>query len=79
MCSNISKELTFKVTKKIKLYEVSPAGNMAQKLVLKTASGRVIMPGEEVQVDIRIFANNSKKLRHIRAFKKYTGAFTTIR
>ena len=76
---SIPKELTAKVNwKHFPQCEACPAGNMAQRDVPRTASDRVILPGEEFQVDIKVFANSSKALKHKRAFGRYTGALTAI-
>ena len=59
--NNIPKDLTAKV---ICIHfpqcEACPAGNMTQLDIRKTASDRVILPGEKFQVDIKVFANCSK-------------------
>ena len=51
---------------------------MAQKPILREASDRVIAPGDEFQVDIKVFANNSKVLKHKRALGRYAGALAAI-
>ena len=51
---------------------------MAQRQIRTTATERVIEPGAEFQVDIKVFANNGKALKHKRAFGRYTGALTAI-
>ena len=76
---NIPKELTAKVIRKhFPQCEACPAGNMAQRDIPREASDRVILPGEEFQVDIKVFASTSKALKHKRAFGRYTGALTAI-
>ena len=76
---NLPARLTSKrIRKHFPHCEACPANNMAQKPIPRTASDRVIKDGEEFQVDIKVFANNSKALKHKRAFDKYTGALTAI-
>ena len=76
---NIPVDLTSKrIRKHFPHCEACPANNMAQKPIPREASDRVIAPGEEFQVDIKVFANNSKALKHKRAFGRYTGALTAI-
>ena len=66
---NIPLELTSKVIRKhFPQCEACPAGNMAQRDLPRTASDRIIKPGEELQIDIKVFANCSKALKHKRAF-----------
>ena len=76
---NIPKELTAKVIRKhFPQCEACPAGNMAQRDIPREASDRVILPDEEFQVDIKVFASTSKALKHKRAFGRYTGVLTAI-
>ena len=58
--------------------EACHAGNMVQNPIPREASDRTFMAGEESMVDIKVWANNSKALKHRRAFKRYTGALTAI-
>ena len=51
---------------------------MAQQPIPRDASDRVFVPGEEFQVDIKVWANGSKALKHRRAFGRHTGALTAI-
>ena len=72
-------ELTAKVIRKrFPSCEACPAGNMAHREVPRAASDRAITPGEELQIYIKVFANNSKALKHKRAFENYNGALTAI-
>ena len=76
---NIPKDLTSKrIRKHFPHCEACPANNMAQRPIPTTATERVIEPGAEFQVDIKVFANNGKALKHKRAFGRYTGALTAI-
>ena len=76
---NIPKELTAKVIRKhFPQCEACPAGNMAQRDIPREASDSVILPGEESQMDIKVFASTSKALKHKRAFGRYTGVLTAI-
>ena len=77
--ASLPKELTAKVIRKhYPACEACPAASMAQKAIPRTASDRDIVPGEEFQLDIKVWANNSKALKHRRAFGKYTGAMTAV-
>jgi len=58
--------------------EACPAANMAQRPRPGTTVPRDIVPGEEIEVDIKIFADCSKARKHKRAFGNYTGAQTAI-
>ena len=79
MFTSLPKELTSKVIRKFyPQCEACPAGNMAQRPIPREASDREFVPGEEFVVDIKVFANNSKALKHKRAFGRYTGALTAI-
>ena len=70
-------ELTAEIIRKFfPSCEACPAGNMAQRDILRTASDKEFQPGEEFQCDIKVFANNSKALKHKRAFGKYSGMLT---
>ena len=51
---------------------------MAQQPIPRDASDRVFVPGEEFQVDIKVWANGSKALKHRRAFGRHIGALTAI-
>ena len=76
---NIAKELLAEVIcKHFPQCEACPAGNMAQHDIPKTASDRVILPGEEIQADFKIFAKSCKTLRHKRSFERYKGTLTAI-
>ena len=77
--TSIPKELTPKIIRKhFPSCEACPAGSMAQRDIPRTASDRVTEPGEEFQLDIKVWANNSKALTHRRAFGKHTGALTAV-
>ena len=66
---NIPKDLTSKrIRKHFPYCEACPANNMAQRPIPTTATERVIEPGAEFQVDIKVLANNGKALKHKRAF-----------
>ena len=79
MLENIPKKLTSKVFwKRFPPCEACPAGNMAQQPIPRDASDREFVPGEELQVDTKVFANNSKALQHRRAFRRYTGVLTAV-
>ena len=58
--------------------EAYPANNMAQKPIPREAFDRVTAAGDEFQVDIKVFANDSKALKHKRAFGRCIGALTAI-
>ena len=76
---NIPMELTPKHTiKHFPDCEAHPASNMARKPIPWTDLNRVIVHGEEFQVDITVFANNGKAPKHKRAFGRFTGALTAI-
>ena len=76
---NLPKELTPKIIRKhFPVCEACPAASMAQKPIPRTASDRDIVPGEEFQLDIKVWANSSKALKHRRAFGKHIGALTAV-
>ena len=76
---NLPKRLTSKRIRKLfPQCEACPAGSMAQQPIPTTASDRVIVAGEEFQLDIKVWANTSKALKHRRAFGRYTGALTAV-
>ena len=52
--------------------EACPAANMTQNHIPE------FVRGEELMIDIKVWATNSKALKHRRAFDKYTGALTAI-
>ena len=65
MLASLPDELTSKVIRKyFPLCEACPAANMSQKPIPREASDREFVPGEEMQIDIKVFANNSKALKH---------------
>ena len=77
--TNIPKDLTSTAIRKYFPHcEACPAGNMAQRPIPRTSSDREILPGEEIQVDIKVFADNSKARKHKRAFGNHTGALTAV-
>ena len=77
--TNIPIDLTSTVIRKYFPHcEACPAGNMAQRPIPRTSSNRLILPGEEIQIDIKVFADNSKARKHKRAFGNHTGALTAI-
>ena len=79
MLANIPKDLTAKTIRKhFPQCEACLAGNMAQQPIPRDASDRVFVPGEEFQVDIKVWANGSKALKHRRAFGRHIGALTAI-
>ena len=51
---------------------------MHVQLAIWRASDREFEPGEEFQIHIKIWANNSKALKHRQAFGKYIGAVTAV-
>ena len=51
---------------------------MAQQPIPRDASDRVFVPGEKFQVDIKIWSNSSKALKHKRVFGRHVGALTAI-
>ena len=51
---------------------------MTQNSIPREASDRTFVTGKEFKVDIKVWANNSKALKHRRVFKRYTGALTEI-
>ena len=69
MLASLPKELTSKVIRKFSPQcEACPAANMSQKPIPRKASDREYVAGEELMVDMKVFANNSKALKHKRAF-----------
>ena len=79
MFTSIPDELTPKVIRKFfPACEACPAANMAQRDIPREASDREFVPGEEIQIDIKIWANSSKALKHRRAFGKHIGAVTAV-
>ena len=77
--AGLPKDLTSKVIRKyFPQCEACPAANMHQHPIPRDASDREYVTGEELMVDIKVFANNSKALKHKRAFGRYTGALTAI-
>ena len=44
--------------------EECPAGNMAQNIIPPEESDKAFVVGEEFVVDIKVWANNSKALKH---------------
>ena len=79
MLANIPEELTAKVVRKyFPAREAYSAGSMAQRDFPRTASGRVIMPGDDFQLDIKVWSNNSSALKHQRAFGKHIKTLTAV-
>ena len=61
MFTSIPKELTPKVIRKhFPACEACPAGNLAQRDITREASDREFVPGEEFQLDIEVWVDNSK-------------------
>ena len=59
---NIPKDHTLKrIRKHFPHCEACPANSMAQRPIPRTATERVIEPGAEFQVDIKVFANNGRR------------------
>ena len=74
MISSIPKELTSKVV---------GSTSHSVRHALRATWCRTLYPGrhvasEEFMVDIKVWANSSKALKHRRAFKRYIGALTLI-
>ena len=65
--AGLPKELTSKVIHKYFL-----------QYIPREASDRELVHGKELQVDSKVFANNSKTLKHRRAFGRCTGSLTAI-
>ena len=51
---------------------------MAQKPVPKSAAATEYVPGEVLQVDIKVFADTSEARKHVRAFGNHAGALTAV-
>ena len=76
---NIPVKLTAKIIRKpFPQCVACPAGNMAQKPVPHTPSTTVYIPGEVLQVDIKVFADTSKARKHLREFGNQVGALTAV-
>ena len=71
MFSEINSQLTSKVVRKH-----FPQGEAYP--VPREVSDRAFAAGEEFVVNIKVWANNSKALKHRRTFKRYNGALTVI-
>ena len=54
------------------------AHTMAQKPITMTSSDKVILPGEEFQINIKVFANKYMALEHNWAFDKFTATLTAF-
>ena len=66
--ANVPKKLTAKIIRKhFPQCVACPAGNMAQKLVPQSISTTEYIPGEVLQIDIKVFADTSKARKHLRA------------
>ena len=76
---NIPEKLTAKIIRKhFPQCVACPAGNMAQKPVPHTTSTTEYVPGEVLQVDIKVFADTSKTEKHLHAFGNHVGALTAV-
>ena len=77
---NLPIELTERVIRKYFPHcEACPAASMAQQAKPgSTTPHKVFTPGEEFQIDIKVFADNSKAKKHKRAIGGYTCALTAI-
>ena len=51
---------------------------MAQKPVPHTTSTTEYIPGEVLQVEVKVFADTSKARKNLRAFGNYVGALTAV-
>ena len=51
---------------------------MAQKPVQHSTTTTEYVPGEVLQVDIKVFADTSKARKHLRAFGNHVGALTAV-
>ena len=79
MLSSIPKESTSKAVRKhFPKCEACSAGDMILNAIPREASDRTFVTGEEFVVDSKVWANNSKALKHRRAFRRYTEALTAI-
>ena len=79
MLANIPEELTAKIIRKyFTACEACPADSMAQKAIPRTALDHFFVTGDGFQLDIKVWANNSKALKHQRAFGKHIGALTAV-
>ena len=59
--------------------EACPASNMAQQPMPGSInSDRELIPGDEIELDIKVYADNSKQRKHKRAIGGYTCALTAI-
>ena len=77
---NIPAVLTAKAIRKhFPHCEACPAANMAQQPKPElTTNIKDLLPGEEIQIDIKVIADNSKRLKHKRAIGGYTSALTVV-
>ena len=77
---NIPAVLTAKAIRKhFPHCEACPAANMAQQPKPGLSTNiRDLFPGEEIQIDIKVIADNSKRLKHKRAIGGYTCALTVV-
>ena len=59
--------------------EACPVSNMAQQpMPGSILSNRELTPGEEIELDIKVYADNSSQRKHKRAIGGYTCALTAI-
>ena len=69
---NIPVKLTAKIIRKhFPQCVACPAGNMAQKPVPQTTSTTKYIPGNVLQVDIKVFADTLKARKHLHAFGNF--------
>ena len=77
---NIPVSLTERVVRKYYPHcEACPAANMAQQLMPGSSTKvKDLVPGDEIQVDIKVFADSSKARKHKRAMGGYTCVLSAI-
>ena len=77
---NIPTVLTAKAIRKhFPHCEACPAANMAQQPMPGiSTSKKELFAGEEIQIDIKVMADNSKRLKHKRAIGGYTCALVAV-
>ena len=79
MLANNPADLTTKTIRKhFPQCEACPADNMVKQPISRSTSGRVFVSEEEFQVDIKVWANRSKVLKHRKVSRGFTGALTAV-
>ena len=76
---NIPAKLTAKfIRKHFQQCVACPSGNIAQKPVPQFTTTTEYVPGEVLQVDIKVFADTYKARKHLRAIGYHVGALTAV-